>query len=184
MERTFLQRHTVEAAKQLLGCRLVRTTDSGRIVVRLTETEAYRGPDDAASHAHRGVTPRNRLMFGQAGIVYVYLSYGMHYCMNITTEGEGEPGAVLLRGAEVVEGLDLVRANRPGVPDAQLLNGPGKLTKGLAIDLSFNGYDLFSPGEGGLELWPPETEKPVSIEETGRIGITKARELPWRFVAR
>ncbi|ANE45138.1 DNA-3-methyladenine glycosylase [Paenibacillus swuensis] len=186
MERAFYERHTVTVAQDLIGCLLIRRGFSGLedIVVRITETEAYRGADDPASHAHRGVTPRNRLMFGQAGHLYVYLSYGMHYCMNIVTEGEGEPGAVLLRGAEVVQGLELVRANRPGVRDAQLLNGPGKLTKGLALDLAYNGYDVCGGfGGGELELLPPPTGmRPLPLKETGRIGISKGQAMPWRFV--
>ncbi|TLS52700.1 DNA-3-methyladenine glycosylase [Paenibacillus antri] len=184
MERyRFLAKDTVEAAERLLGWELVRRTERGVIRIRITETEAYKGGDDPASHASRGVTARNRLMFGDVGYLYVYLIYGMHHCMNIVAHEPGEVGAVLLRGGTALEGIDLIRRNRPGVSDRLLLDGPGKLAQGLGIDLSWNGYFLLEPGASaadGLRLEPGQAEG--SISRTPRIGITKAKELPWRFV--
>jgi DNA-3-methyladenine glycosylase len=181
LEQAFFERESVRVAEDLLGCLLERRFEDGtRIRIRITETEAYRGGDDPASHAHRGMTPRNMPMFGPAGKLYIYLSYGMHHCINIVTEPGGMPGAVLLRGAEPVEGLERVRLNRPGVPDKQLLNGPGKLARGLAVDLSYNGYDLLQEPGGPLRIYQREGAPP--FRRTTRIGITKGIELPWRFV--
>jgi DNA-3-methyladenine glycosylase len=182
VERSFFQRHSLEVAERLLGCYLVKRLGEDCIAVQITETEAYRGADDPASHAHRKMTPRNRLMFGQSGLLYVYLTYGMHYCMNIVTEEEGQPGAVLLRAARPIQGIDHIRRHRPGVPDAQLLNGPGKLTKGLGITLEHNGYDICSEGaeimiyEGSL--------KNEEIVRTERIGISQGKDLLWRFLSK
>lgn len=178
---SFFERDTVEVAKDLLGCRLVRRMNGGEAVVTIAETEAYKGTEDPASHARRGVTPRNRIMFGRAGLLYVYFSYGMHHCMNIVTEAEGTPGAVLIRGAIPVSGTELLRRNRPGIPDKQLLNGPGKLTQALGIDLTLNGTDLLQQDSG--PLWVLEREgPPPAFKATPRIGISKAKELEWRFV--
>lgn len=182
IDLAFFEKDTVEAAMELIGCRLVRTFGEHRIEAVITETEAYKGGEDPASHAHRGTTERNKLMFGRAGVLYVYFSYGMHHCMNIVTEEEGVPGAVLIRGAKPVEGLEFIRRNRPGIADKQLMNGPGKLTKALAIDLFLNGYDLLQTGKRKLVLLEKET--PLPFEATPRIGISKGTELPWRFVVK
>jgi len=181
MDRSFLLRDTVEAAERLIGCLLVRKTEQGTIRVRITETEAYKGKEDPASHAFRGMTHRNRHMFGEVGVLYVYLIYGMHYCMNIAAHEPGEAGAVLIRAAEPVEGIGWIRANRPGVPDRSLMDGPGKLAKSLGIDISFDGTDLFQPlSEITIERGDGP---PVSIRRTPRIGISRATEKLWRFVA-
>jgi DNA-3-methyladenine glycosylase len=181
LEQAFFERNTAEVAEALLGCVLERRFGGIAVRVRITETEAYRGGDDPASHAHRGITPRNFLMFGEPGKLYVYLSYGMHHCVNIVTEEAGVPGAVLLRGAVAIEGIESIRLHRPGVPDKQLLNGPGKLAKGLALDLTFNGYDLLQEPPGPLVIYP--REHAPAIRRTKRIGITKGVDLPWRFLA-
>jgi DNA-3-methyladenine glycosylase len=181
LEKAFFERDTVEVAQALLGCLIERRLDGGSILVRITETEAYRGADDPASHAHRGLTPRNTPMFGAAGTLYIYFSYGMHHCINIVTEAPGVPGAVLLRGAVAVEGIEYVRLHRPGVTDKLLLNGPGKLAKGLDVDLSFNGYDLLQLPPAPLRIHPRESVP--AFRRTSRIGITKGTDLPWRFVA-
>lgn len=181
IELSFFERDTVEVAKDLLGCLLVRRMEGGEAVVAITETEAYKGPEDPASHAHRGVTPRNRIMFGRAGKLYVYFSYGMHHCMNIVTEAEGTPGAVLIRGAAAVSGVELLRNNRPGAADKQLMNGPGKLTQALGINLAANGLDLLDPANGELRLLK-RPGAPPACEATPRIGISKAKELKWRFI--
>lgn len=182
MDTTFLHGHAVEAAKRLLGCRLIRKDpETGfEAEVIITETEAYGGADDPASHAHRGPTPRNRVMFGPPGRLYVYFTYGMHYCMNIVTGPEGEPGAVLLRAAKPVSGLEHIRANRPGIPDSRLMDGPAKLTKALEIDLRLNGYDLLEDPDNRLALVVGPS---LAWKATPRIGISKATDYLWRFVA-
>ncbi|WP_284641792.1 DNA-3-methyladenine glycosylase [Paenibacillus silviterrae] len=180
MDPRLLEQDTVEVARQLIGCHLVRRTPQGNIRVKLTETEAYRGSDDPASHAYRGRTPRNHLMFGEAGRLYVYFIYGMHHCMNIVAHRSGEVGAVLLRGGWPIEGIELLRENRPGVPDRQLVNGPGKLAKAMGIGMEWNGYDLLQQPVGELFLeWHTSSEP---IRSTPRIGISKGKELLWRFV--
>lgn len=183
MDRSFLKRDTVKAAESLIGCYIVRKTDDGTIRVRITETEAYKGEDDPASHAYRGITQRNRHMFGEVGVLYVYFIYGMHYCMNIVAHEPGAAGAVLIRAAEPVEGIELIRANRPGAADRSLMNGPGKLAKSLGIDLTYDGTDLFreSPPQE-ITLVCGDTT-PMSMRRTPRIGITKGTDLLWRFVA-
>jgi len=180
--RSVLERDTVEAAERLLGWVLVRRAERGDIRVRITETEAYRGGDDPASHASRGITARNRFMFGEVGVLYVYFIYGMHHCLNIVAHAPGGVGAVLLRAGTPVAGIDQIRANRPGVADNRLLDGPGKLAKALDIDISWNGYRLLErpPSSEGLFLEPHEPEG--TIRRTPRIGISKGKELLWRFV--
>lgn len=178
---SFYEQNALDVAEQLIGCYIVRRLDNGRsIIVQINETEAYRGVDDPASHASRGVTPRNKPMFDQGGKLYVYLTYGMHYCLNIVTETEGQPSAVLLRSAIPVEGISWIREARPNVRDAQLINGPGKLTKGLQIDLSFNRYPL-GQDDPAIQLF--HGSLPYPIQRTGRIGISQGQDLLWRFVA-
>jgi DNA-3-methyladenine glycosylase len=182
MDRSFLEQDTLAAAERLIGCYLVRRTDQGVIRVQITETEAYKGTEDPASHAFRGMTPRNRAMFGEVGRLYVYFTYGMHYCMNVVAHPPGAAGAVLLRAARPVEGLDLIRANRPGVPDRLLLNGPAKLTQALNIDKDLYGYDLIADPDQRLALVRGDCSLPVEI--TPRIGISQAKDFRWRFVVR
>lgn len=189
MNRDWFARDAREVAVQLLGCTLVRRFPDGSVcAVRINETEAYRGSDDPASHAGRRRTPRNAPMFERPGILYVYFTYGMHYCMNIVCEDEGTPAAVLVRGAVPVQGTELIRARRPGASDKRLIDGPAKLTKGLAIDGSFNRYDLFGANEadaevpGGRALTLLPGTPPVSYRATPRIGISAGTELLWRFV--
>lgn len=180
IDKSFFAQHTVEVAKQLLGCVIIRHWQGQEVVVRITETEAYRGADDPASHAHRGITARNRTMFGSPGHLYVYFTYGMHHCMNIVTEPEHTPGAVLIRGAELIQGIEVVRHFRgTKVEDKNLLNGPGKLTQALNIGLEFNEYDLLS-NDSPLILEVGAGN--VSYQATERIGISKAKDYLWRFV--
>jgi DNA-3-methyladenine glycosylase len=177
---TFLERDPVLVAEQLIGCHLIRRTEKGLIRIQITETEAYRSGDDPASHAYKGMTPRNKLMFGAVGQIYVYFIYGMHFCMNIVAHEPNEAGAVLLRAGVPSEGIALVRTNRQNVADRELMNGPGKLTRALEIDSSFNGYDLLDKSDQRLIL---EVVQPAGmIKKTPRIGITRGIELPWRFV--
>ncbi|KAB1910462.1 DNA-3-methyladenine glycosylase [Micromonospora sp. AMSO31t] len=168
----------VPAARGLLGCRL---TGHG-VTVRITEVEAYAGTaGDPASHAHRGRTPRNAVMFGPAGHAYVYFTYGMHWCVNVVTGPDGEASAVLLRAGEVVDGLDVARERRPAVRrDTDLARGPARLCAALSIDRSVYGADLL--GDGPVRLRPPLAPVPEAAVTAGpRVGVTGAHDVPWRF---
>lgn len=157
----------LEVAPRLLGAVITH----GGVSVRLTEVEAYAGPLDPGSHAHRGRTSRNAVMFGPPGRLYVYFVYGMHFCANLVTGPEGDPGAVLLRAGEVVAGHDVARERRPASSDRDLARGPARLCRVLGIDLSHNGTrpDLVA-GEA------------VSDVSTGpRVGLRLAADRPWRF---
>lgn len=165
----------VEVARRLVGSQLTSLLGGVRTAVRLTEVEAYGGTEDPASHAYRGETARNRSMFREAGTLYVYRSYGVHWCANVVTGPSGVGEAVLLRAAEPLEGIEEIRRRR-GRED-HLLDGPGKLCQALGITGAQDGTSLSS---GPVRLEPPE--KPVNVEATRRVGITKGTELPWRFV--
>ncbi len=128
----------VEVAPRLLGA----TFTHGGVTVRLTEVEAYDGPNDPGSHAHNGRTERNAVMFGPPGHLYVYFTYGMHHCCNVSCGPDGEASAVLLRAGEVVDGIEIARVRRPGSTDRDLARGPGRLCKTLGIDRDDNGLDL------------------------------------------
>ena len=173
----FYRRDTVVVAKELLGCSLVRTIDGTKIVCKIVECEAYYGKGDDASHAASGVTPRNKIMFGPPGRAYVYFNYGVHHLLNIVTEKEGTPGAVLIRAIQPMDGEEILRKNRPVKNSVDLTNGPGKLTQALGIDLEFNGVELFG---GDLFMSRGETS-PVKIVATERIGISFGKELLYRF---
>lgn len=164
-------------ARRLLGRLLVRESPQGVMAGRIVETEAYRA-DDPACHAHGGRTERNSVMFGPPGHAYVYFSYGMHHLLNFVTEPEGTPGAVLIRALEPVFGLEFMRGNRPGVPERQLTNGPGKLTQAMSIDISENGATLY---EGALTVRDPGAGKREAVVSSARIGISKGCELEWRY---
>lgn len=160
----------------MLGMRL-RTEFGGRVTeLLLTEVEAYGGSDDAASHAYRGPTDRNRSMFGPAGTLYVYRSYGVHWCANIATGPEGTGRAVLLRGGIPLEG-EAVMQQRRGRMD-QLTDGPGKLAQALGIDGSHDGTSAI---DGPVRFLPRLGDDP-SVVATPRVGISKAKERSWRFV--
>ncbi|MEU5526644.1 DNA-3-methyladenine glycosylase [Micromonospora chersina] len=168
----------VPAARGLLGCRL----GGHGVTVRITEVEAYAGTaGDPASHAHRGRTPRNAVMFGPAGHAYVYFTYGMHWCVNVVTGPDGEAAAVLLRAGEVVDGLDVARERRPAVrKDVDLARGPARLCAALGIDRSVYGVDLL--GDGPVRLRPPLVPVPEAAVTAGpRVGVTGAHDVPWRF---
>lgn len=169
--------HVLDAARRLLGMR-IRTAFDGRATeVALTEVEAYDGPNDPASHAFSGRTARNATMFGPAGGLYVYRSYGLHWCMNIATGAEGDPAAVLLRGGEVVAGAGSM-VERRGRAD-HLTDGPGKLTQALGVSGAHDGTSVL---DGPVRLLEPIHEI-ASVTTTTRIGISKAMDRPWRFVA-
>ncbi len=166
------------AATILLGQRLVRD----EVVLRITEVEAYGGPEDTASHARHGRTGRNAPMWGPAGRAYLYLCYGMHWMLNVVTGPEGEAAAVLIRGAEVVAGLETVLRRRQALSASpKLCAGPGKVAQALGLDRTFDGHDLLAPG--GLGLLPGAS--PVRILAGPRLGIAFAspedQARPWRF---
>ena len=164
----------LDVAPRLLNAVLRHETDDGPVAVRVTEVEAYTS-DDPASHAYRGSTPRNSVMFGPAGRLYVYFTYGMHHCCNIVVGSEGDPAAVLLRAGEVVEGVELARSRR-GSGDRDLARGPARLCQALGIDLDDDGADL---GVAPLTLDPGPAAEQV---RTGpRVGLRKAADRPWRF---
>lgn len=174
--RQVLERPAPEAARALIGVMLI--TEFGGIVtsVELTETEAYT-PDDPASHSFGGETRRNRSMFGRAGTLYVYRSYGIHWCANVTTGPVGHGAAVLLRAGRVIAGAEEIRRRRGR--DDHLTDGPGKLCQALAVTGTDDGIDLLSGGRVRLE---PGTARPIPVRAVPRVGISRAREVRWRFV--
>jgi len=146
------------------------------VAVRITEVEAYDGAEDPGSHAFRGPTRRNQVMFGPPGHLYTYFTYGMHHCANVVCGPEGRASAVLLRAGEIVEGLDLARSRRGSSPDRDLARGPARLCSALALDLSHNGLDLTA---GALQLAAPVD--PARISTGPRVGLRQAPDHPWRF---
>jgi DNA-3-methyladenine glycosylase len=167
-------------APSLLGCWVVTDRPEGRVAIRLTEVEAYSGEgQDPASHAHRGRTPRAEIMFGPPGRLYVYFSYGVHWCANVVVGPEGRGAAVLLRAGEVVVGEELARGRRPAARVARdLARGPARLRQALAIGPDDRGVDLLDPGSSvRLHRGPA----PSSLASGPRVGISLATDLPWRF---
>ena len=181
LDRDLLAGPAYEVAPQLLN-RLVVAADgrAGRII----EVEAYQGAEDPASHAFRGPTPRNAIMFGPAGHLYVYFSYGVHWCANVVTGRDGVASAVLLRALEPVAGVEGMRAarwrdqKRPN--DRDLCRGPGRLTQALGIDRQANGIDLLDPGSA-FRLVDDGTAPPADPGRSPRIGISVAQDRLWRF---
>jgi DNA-3-methyladenine glycosylase len=176
----FLRKSAPEAAERLLGCQLEAEVNGQRIVVRIVETEAY-DQMDAASHSYNGRTKRTDIMFGPAGHLYVYFTYGMHYCCNIVVGEEGYGAAVLIRAVEPIEGEDELIKNRGGKEGVEITNGPAKLCQALGIDKQLNGHDL-SKRPLKLLLQPVLSEN--EIITTTRIGISKAKDIKWRFYIR
>lgn len=167
-------------APRLLGAEFVRKIDGKILRGRIVETEAYH-QSDAASHSYKGRTPRNDVMFGPAGHLYVYFTYGMHYCCNVVTGFGGEGAAVLLRAIEPLEGVDVMALNRGGRSGHDMTNGPAKLCQAFAIDTSWNGHDL---AEEPIRLILKEPIAQDDIVVTPRIGISQAKDVPWRFLIR
>lgn len=167
-----------ETAKALLGW----TVAAGGVTIRLTEVEAYGGVgEDPPSHAYRGMTKRNAVMFGPAGFAYVYFTYGMHWCLNVTAGRIGEAAAVLLRAGEVIAGLDEARARRPRVPDRELARGPARLAAALGLDRSADGTPLLT-GDGPILLKPPAEPIDRSRMRCGpRVGVSTGARTEWRF---
>lgn len=181
LPRSFYAQSPLVVAPLLLN-RLLVTADgrAGRII----EVEAYWGAQDPASHAYRGRTARNATMFRRGGHLYVYLSYGMHWCANVVCGPEGEAQAVLLRALEPVAGLELMRASRwrdqRRQDDRDLCRGPGRLCQAMGIDRSFDGTDLAGPS---APVWIADdgVQPPSSVAGTARVGISAGTDLPWRF---
>lgn len=178
--REFFARPTVGVAHDLVGSLLV--VDAGTpaaVRARIVEVEAYLGQNDPASHAYRGPTPRARIMFGEAGHLYVYFSYGAHHCANVVTEPDGTAGAVLLRAAALEEGEDVVRGRRgAGAGRDALLRGPGNLCRGLGLTLLDNGMDLCA-GNARLHIAQDGMRPEISL--TTRVGISAAADRQLRF---
>ena len=172
-----MEQESPEAAVSLLGALVSTTIDGATVTVRLNEVEAYRGHDDPASHAHRGRTQRNQPMFGPAGTLYIYLSYGIHWCMNIVTGKEGDPQGVLLRGGTVIDGTAVVEKRRDRRD--HLADGPGKLGQALGINGDLSGVLL---NKGPVTLSSLDTIHGAYVA-TPRIGISSAKDRLWRFVA-
>lgn len=177
LTRRFFARDSVLVARALLGQVLVHDTPAGRLVGRIVETEAYRGPLDPASHAYRR-TSRSAIMYGPPGFAYVYFSYGVHWCLNVVTEPDDHAGAVLLRALEPLEGIALMRRRRGrAVPDARLAAGPGSLTRTMAVGPEHNGADLTLP-----PLFLARGDRARRAITAGpRIGISAAVGRSWRF---
>jgi DNA-3-methyladenine glycosylase len=210
LSRETFARGAVEVAPALLGCVIEHDTPEGLVAVVLTEVEAYHGQADPASHAYRGRTKRNAVMFGPPGHTYVYFTYGMHFCVNLVCLPEGTASAVLLRAGRVVAGVDLatVRRSAPGPKGRDLARGPARLCQALGIAREQNGADVCAPESPLRVRWPDlaETELP-SAQASGagtddgavtagpgpaqlagaaiscgpRVGVSTARERPWRF---
>ncbi len=187
--RDFFARHSVQVAPELLGCVLEHETADGLVAVELTEVEAYAGENDPASHAYRGKTARNAVMFGPPGHAYVYFTYGMHFCVNLVCARNGSASAVLLRAGRVIAGEDLARARRTGgaavVRFRDLARGPARLCQALDIDRSLDGADVCVADSPLRMRWPDASTTARSDERkiaTGpRVGVSSAAEVPWRF---
>ena len=193
--REFFARPSVEVAPDLLGCVLEHETADGLVAVELTEVEAYAGRSDPASHAYRGKTRRNAVMFGPPGHAYVYFTYGMHFCVNMVCLGEkGSASAVLLRAGAIIAGEDLARARRTRAPipegrariaSRDLARGPARLCQALDLDRSQDGADVVA-ADSPLRIYagadhPLRSGTPRKIATGPRVGVSSAAEIPWRF---
>jgi len=175
----FFARDTAAVARALLGQLLVSSVGGRRCLARIVETEAYVGPHDPACHAAGWRrTPRNEALYGPPGLAYVYFTYGMHWCVNVVTEREGYPAAVLLRAAEPLRGLAAMRERRGPVPDVALASGPARLTQALGIDRRLDGHRL---GERPLWIAAGPRVPPRRVAAGPRIGIRVAKDWPLRF---
>ncbi len=175
LSRSFFERDPDDVAQALLGTLLVVRDDSRERVAMIVETEAYGGRSDPASHAYRGRTKRSALMFGPAGYLYVYLIYGVHWCMNIVTESTDEPSAVLLRGAQ------LLHTDANGERIGTSLRGPGNLTRGLGISGDDNGIDCCTKNGRVTVHRSLEDRTALTIDTSVRIGVSAAKDRPSRY---
>ena len=187
LPRDFFARPSVHVAPDLLGCVIAHETPEGLVAVMLTEAEAYEGESDPASHAYRGQNARNAVMFGPPGHVYVYFTYGMHFCMNLVCQRDGGASAVLLRAGRVTDGVPLATARRAkrlarAAPrEVDLARGPARLCEALAVDLSHDGVDAVDPASPLRALAAPAPVPAASISHGPRVGISRATDVPWRF---
>jgi DNA-3-methyladenine glycosylase len=171
-----LQAPVAEVARRLIGCYFEREIDERKVTLRIIETEAY-DQTDAASHSYKGRTERTDVMFGSAGQLYVYFTYGMHYCCNIVVGEPGYGAAVLIRALEPLDNLELLEKRR-GKAGREVTNGPAKLCQALSIDKRMNGHDLRKPP---LKLIVKSPVSDADIITSSRIGISQAKDIPWRF---
>lgn len=177
LPRSFYRRDPRLVAPELLGKVLVR----GEMAARIVEVEAYCGDEDPGSHAYRGMTKRNATMFGPAGRLYVYFTYGMHWCANAVCGEEGQGVAVLLRAAEPLTGLEVMRARRPAArTDRDLCRGPARLCQAFALDGTHDGADL-ATADRAVTIVDDGTPPPDEPAVTTRIGLSAGAELPWRW---
>ncbi len=187
LPRSFFDRPTQTVARELLGCRLIRRLGGTLLAGAIVETEAYIGERDLACHARAGRTRRTEIMYGPPGFAYVYFTYGMHWMLNLVTEADGFPAAVLIRAFEPLEGIARMQERRGGKPLSQLASGPAKLTRALGIARGENGLDCCRP-DSPLTLAPGEVVPPSSVKSTPRIGLGQTPEpwlsKPWRFTIR
>jgi DNA-3-methyladenine glycosylase len=184
LPRSFFGRPAVEVAPALLGCVLEHETPDGPVAVTLTEVEAYAGAADPASHAFRGQTKRNAVMFGPPGHAYVYFTYGMHFCVNLVCLPEGTAEAVLLRAGAVLGGAALARKRRPAARrDTDLARGPARLCQALAIGRALDGADVCDPASPLRILAAPPGRAPApgQVRCGPRVGVSGAAEVAWRF---
>ena len=186
LQPSFYQRHALEVARDLLGCRLVRLTGDGqRLAGIILETEAYQGEEDLGCHARHGLTPRTRVMYGPPGHAYIYFTYGMHWLLNAVTGPEGTPAAVLLRAIQPAEGRETMAAFRPALAHTpRWTDGPAKLTQALALTGQQNGFDLCNPA-GELFIEPGDRFSDERVQTGPRVGLFTVPEpwksIPWRF---
>ncbi len=187
LPRSFFHRPTQTVARELLGCRLIRRLGGTLLAGAIVETEAYIGERDLACHARAGRTPRTEIMYGPPGFAYVYFTYGMHWMLNLVTEAEGFPAAVLIRAIEPLEGIARMQDRRGGKALSQLANGPAKLTRALGIAREENGLDCCRPASP-LRLARGAVVAPSSVAATPRIGLGQTPQpwlsKPWRFAIR
>jgi DNA-3-methyladenine glycosylase len=179
LPRSFYLRPTLTVAKELLGKYLVRRRGNTRLLGKIVEVEAYLGEHDPASHAYRGKTRRNAVMFHAGGHLYVYFTYGMHFCSNVVTEREGRGCAVLLRAVEPVAGITAMQRNRRSREPIDLCSGPAKLCQAFGIRRKDNGADLC-----GSDIWIAEeagNPKKLRVGTSRRIGVTDGKQHHWRF---
>ena len=180
LPRAFYARGPLVLARALLGRVLVHDDPrAGRLAGLIVETEAYAGADDPASHAYRGETPRNRVMFGPPGVAYVYFTYGMHHCFNVVCGAVGQPSAVLVRALEPLLGLAAMQRRRAGVEGARVARGPGSLARAMGLDLRLDGADLTRGPLWIADLPPRRLGR--RIGRGPRVGITRAATFPWRY---
>ena len=180
IKREFYNRDTIKVAKDILGKVIVRKTKQGNMAGRIVEVEAYKfGEHDKASHASKGCTLSNQVMFGENGFAYVYFTYGMYFMLNVVAKKKTDhAGAVLIRGIEPIDGIKHMIKNRKGKDNINLTNGPGKLSQALQINKKLNNYDLTKKGKLFIVDSEKRTEKVLS---SGRIGISMDVEKEWRF---